>query len=107
MAVVDKQHNGDEQRFELAGGAADVVVAGDDGGNTRRTFGVGEVEVVHPIVSKVDNLEEELCGGKVWHEGVVRVEELKVAAAVAEVLAVVEKRIVAAEEVGVGVEQLD
>jgi hypothetical protein len=106
VAVVYKQHNGDEQHFELVDGAADVVVAGDDDDNTRRTFGVGEVEVAHPIVSKVDNLEEELCGGKVWHE-VVHVEEPKVAAVVAEVLEVVEKRIVAAEEVGVGVEQLD
>jgi hypothetical protein len=103
---VDKQHNEDEQHFELAGGAADVVVAGDDDGNTRHTFVVEEVgEAAHPIAGKVDSLEEEVCDG---HEKVEvgRVEAPEVAAVV-EVLEVVEERIAAGEEVDVDVEELD
>ena len=58
MIVVDKEHNGD---VELAAGD-------DDDGNTRRTSGVVEAEVTHPIVGKEHNLEEELYDEKVWGE---------------------------------------
>lgn len=45
---MDKEHNGDV-----------------DDDNMRRTSGVAEVEVAHPIVGKEHSLEEELCDEKV------------------------------------------
>ena len=69
-----------------------------------RTFGVGEVGEVAPIVGKVHKLEEGVCDE---HEKVEvgHVEEPEVAAV--EVLEVVEERIAAAEVVDVGVEEFD